>query len=130
MTQKSHTNRPVAWLLVFSLCIAGCYPPTVVRPALEEENVFLFKISRNDITSVVTTDGIAYMFEKPPDVDENLIVGEAKVRVTEGFLATRAAIPLSEVSEVSVKEINATLTTVSIVFGIVMISGIIVSGKF
>ena len=130
MTQKSHTNRPVAWLLVFSLSMVGCYTSTAVRPALEEENVFLFKISRNDITSVVTTDGIEYTFEKPPDVDENLIVGEAKVRVTEGFLATRAAIPLSEVSEVSVKEINATLTTVSIVFGIVMLAGIIVGGRF
>ena len=128
MTQMCCANRRSAWLCLVSLYVVGCYTPTVIRPALEDKNVVFWKISQGDITSVVTTDGIEYLFQPPPAVDEDSIVGEAKVRVTEGLLATRASIPLSDVSEISVKEINATLTTISIVFGVLMLAGIAVRG--
>ena len=116
------TVKVVAWLCIFSFFYMGCYSSVLVNPGGDEKA----KMYSNDIKNVTTKDGTKYVFEKPPVIVNDTIVGEVKVPVAEGMMTKKISVPLSDVAEVSVKEYNQTWTTVSIVLGgLVLLLGLL-----
>lgn len=119
-------TTPLAWAGMFSIAATGCYTSSVIEPRREDANIALWKMARHNIMYVVTKDSTEYRFDKPPAVDAESIVGEAKIRVTEGIMTKPVSIPLSDVEEVCVQEFSWTWTTVSILLGLLTVTRAVV----
>ena len=121
-TNVNRTKKPMAWLCIYSTLLMGCYGSVLIDPKGDESA----RVYSDEIKFVLTKDGTKYVFEKPPVIVNDTIVGEVKVPVAEGMMTKKLSVPLSDVAEVSVKEYNQTWTTVSIVLGgLVLLLGIL-----
>ena len=77
------------------------------------------------IAFVVTKAGAKYTYEEPPTVVEAKFVGKAKFTGVTPMRAEQVSIPLSDVEEISVSELNSGGTAVAILLGVVIVAGII-----
>ena len=115
-------GRFMALLLCISQLLVGCFSSETIRPdGNEREAIFSKSIKR-----VVTKDGTEYRFDKPPTVAEEIITGEAKIRVPGGIVTKHVNIPVSDVDEALVSETNWTWTGLLIGFVAFWVAGIIV----
>jgi hypothetical protein len=110
------TGKIVAWLCILSTFFTGCYSSVLVKPDGNEKA----KIYSNYIKYAIAKEGTKYIFEKPPAIVNDTIVGDAKVKVAEGMMMTRVAMPVSDVVEASVLEKSGFWTTVAITSGILV----------
>jgi len=104
------TNKSIAWLCIFSTCLAGCYSSSLIDPANERDRVYSDKIDY-----VVTYDGTKYEFSSPPSIVNDTIIGDVKVKVPGGTITKQVSIPISDVTRVGVSKFNATSTVLLIV---------------
>jgi hypothetical protein len=123
--RRTHLNKAapaVAWICICSTLLMGCYTTMLIDTKGDEKGKFY----SNRIEYVITKEGRKYVFETPPSIRNDTIVGEAKIDY--GYYVTReVAISVSEVGYVSVAKYSTVLTVVGIVT-LVGFGGIVVLG--
>jgi hypothetical protein len=107
-------RKGIALICIFSTLLMGCYSSAVIAPAEKE------RVHAGSIEYVVTKDGKKYVFEEPPAVANDTIVG----RYAQSWWKWgQVSIPLSDVAEVSVSEYDPQRTLWACV-GVVVVLGV------
>lgn len=117
----------IGWIVTVAMQLTACYTSSLIDPGQEGDAYTKQKLYRSTIRSVLTKDGMEYRFDRRPDLFADAIVGEAKIRVTEGVMTQQVSIPLREVAVIGVKEKDWTATAavvavLGVVTGVVIIA--------
>ena len=81
----------VAWPCIFSTLLVGCYSSALVDPAGEDKE----DIQSHDIAFVVLKDSRKYVFDEPPAIIGDTIVGQ----ISKVIGSIEVTIPASEVTQ-------------------------------
>jgi hypothetical protein len=103
-------NRTVAWTIMCSTLFTGCYSSVLIDPAGEEGN----SLRTGEIECVVGKDKRQYVFETPPTVVGDTIIGVAG--------GDSVSIPLADIYRVQVSQFDVPAT---VVVSLVAIGGVI-----
>ena len=113
----------VAWVCILSTLSAGCYSSVIVDPNREGEVKVKERIDPETIEYVVTKTNRRYVFDAPPAMVNDSIVGVEKIAVPYGYTTQQVSIPLSDVAEISVSEYSSWRTwgAIALVVGVVAV---------
>jgi hypothetical protein len=95
-------TRGVACYCIFATLFMGCSGSMVIQPTVADNE----KLYSHDIEYAIGKDSTVYVFDVPPDVVHDVIMGRATIRSTKGIERDTVSIPLSEVETVSLKKTN------------------------
>jgi len=85
------TGKVTAWLCIFSSLLMGCYSSALVDPVGEDKE----DIQSHDIAFVVLKDSRKYVFDEPPAIIGDTIVGQ----ISKVIGSIEVTIPASEVTQ-------------------------------
>jgi hypothetical protein len=80
--------KVVAWLCIFSTLLMGCYTSIIVEPTGDGKNL----LRSHRIGYLVSKDSVKYVYDKPPIIVNDTIVGEF------------TSVPLAHVSYASIED--------------------------
>lgn len=105
------SRKLVVHFCIISILFMGCSGSVLIDPTGPDRD----KIYSKDITQVITSDSTKYTFDVPPVIVNDSIVGGVKVPVAGGMMIKHVTIPISEVAEVSVSEVDTMATVLGII---------------
>jgi hypothetical protein len=109
--------KAVACLCIFSTLFVGCYSSAVIVPRGNERA----RIYSGTIQSVITKDGIRYVFHTAPAIVNDTIVGVIEVGQDPATMTQdvkQVRIPISDVESASISEIDTGRTIVGLLVGL------------
>jgi hypothetical protein len=92
-TYMTMAGEATAYVCIFSILYMGCYTSTFIDPSGEDKG----KIFTNHVLYVVTRDSTKYIFDEPPAVASDTIVGVATPQLSRRL---EVSIPLTEAVQI------------------------------
>lgn len=93
----------------------------LIRPEGDDKE----RVYSREIEYVIAKNGTVFIFDIPPVVVNDSIVGVAKVQSVKGALTDKVTIPLADVSKVSLKKTNRPYIVIGVLAGAFLVVAII-----
>lgn len=106
MNDMPRSRRLLVWLCILNTVFFGCYTTSRIDPNGEEKE----KALTARIESVTTKLGRTYWFDTPPTTVKDTLFGVARVELVDGWVTRQVSLPLSDVAEIALSEVNGPLT--------------------
>lgn len=110
-------TKGIAWYCIFATLFLGCSGSMVIQPTGADKEMAYSR----EIEYAIGKDSTVYVFDVPPAVVRDVIVGHATIRSTVGIATDTVSIPLSEIETVSLKKINRPYVAVGFLLGVVFV---------
>jgi hypothetical protein len=113
-------TRGVAYYCIFATLFMGCSGSMVIQPTGADKEMAYSR----EIEYAIGKDSTVYVFDVPPAVVHDVIMGQAAIRSTKGISKDTVALPFSEVMTVSLKKTNRPHVAVGILLGVAFVLGL------